>query len=414
MIETNVCIIGAGPGGAAAALRLAHLGIPSVLIDKAIFPRDKICGDGLTGRTVAILNRIDPAIINELEKQPYHIDSWGVNFSLDVKRDVPVAFKKDYDKASQRAPCFVVKRLDFDNHLINKVKEQSLIQLIEGVGIENHEYTEGVGWTVSDKKGNFQVRCKILLVANGPLSPFVRHVANIAVEPKHYAGAVRAYYKNVSGCHRDNFIELHFLKDFLPGYFWIFPLPNGDANVGVGMLTSYISERKVNLKKALLDIVENRVGIKERFAHAQLDGDIVGFPLPLGSKRQKLSGDHYMLIGDAAHLVDPLTGEGIGNAVFSGYIAADQVEKCLKEDKYSAAFLKDYDTRIWRVMGPELNLSYRIQRLGRYPAIFNFVLWAASKNVQLSELVYSMFNNIDMRKKVLNPVFWFKMLVNAK
>ena len=414
MIETDVCIIGAGPGGAATALRLAQLGIPSVLIDKATFPRDKVCGDGMTGRTVAILNRIDPEIVKTLEKSPIQANSWGVTFSMDNKRDFPVPFRKDYKKGEDATPCFVSKRIDFDNHLIEMVKKKPLVQLFEGVSIEKHEYTEGVGWTVSDKKEEFQVKCKILIVANGPLSPFVRHVANIKVDPKHNAGAVRAYYKNVKGCHKDNFIELHFLKDYLPGYFWIFPLPNGEANVGFGMLTETISKRKVNLEKSLMEIVQNRPGIKERFADAELDGKIVGFPLPLGSKRNKLSGDGYMLVGDAASLVDPLTGEGIGNAVYSGYIAADQAEKCLKEQNFSAAFMSDHDVRVWRVMGTELNLSYRLQRIGKYPSVFNFVLWVASRNVQISELVYSMFNNIDVRKKVLNPVFWFKMLVNAK
>ena len=414
MIETDVCIIGAGPGGAATALRLAQLGIPSVLIDKATFPRDKVCGDGMTGRTVAILNRIDPEIVNTLAKSPMQADSWGVTFSMDNKRDFPVPFRKDYKRGEDATPCFVAKRIDFDNHLIEMVKKKPLVQLFEGKSIEKHEYTEGVGWTVSDKKGEFQVKAKILIVANGPLSPFVRHVANIKVDPKHNAGAVRAYYKNVKGCHKDNFIELHFLKDYLPGYFWIFPLPNGEANVGFGMLTETISSRKVNLEKSLMEIIKTRPGIKERFEDAELDGKIVGFPLPLGSKRHQLSGDGYMLVGDAASLVDPLTGEGIGNAVYSGYIAADQAEKCLKEQNFSKEFMADHDVRVWRVMGTELNLSYRLQRVGKYPSVFNFVLWVASRNVQVSELVYSMFNNIDVRKKVLNPIFWFKMLINAK
>ena len=414
MIETDVCIIGAGPGGAATALRLAQLGIPSVLIDKATFPRDKVCGDGMTGRTVAILNRIDPEIVNTLAKSPMQADSWGVTFSMDNKRDFPVPFRKDYKRGEDATPCFVAKRIDFDNHLIEMVKKKPLVQLFEGKSIEKHEYTEGVGWTVSDKKGAFQVKAKILIVANGPLSPFVRHVANIKVDPKHNAGAVRAYYKNVKGCHKDNFIELHFLKDYLPDYFWIFPLPNGEANVGFGMLTETISSRKVNLEKSLMEIIKTRPGIKERFEDAELDGKIVGFPLPLGSKRHQLSGDGYMLVGDAASLVDPLTGEGIGNAVYSGYIAADQAEKCLKEQNFSKEFMADHDVRVWRVMGTELNLSYRLQRVGKYPSVFNFVLWVASRNVQVSELVYSMFNNIDVRKKVLNPIFWFKMLINAK
>ena len=121
-----------------------------------------------------------------------------------------------------------------------------------------------------------------------------------------------------------------------------------------------------------------------------------------------------MLVGDAAWLVDPLTGEGIGNAVYSGFVAADQAEKCLKAKDFTANFMKDYDTRVWRVMGPELKLSHRLSRLGRYPMVFNALLWLASRNAQLSELVYSMFNNVDVGKKLFNPIFWFKMLINAK
>ena len=420
MIDTQICILGAGPGGAATALRLAQLGIPSVLIDKAQFPRDKICGDGMTGRTVAILNRIDPDIVNHFEKTDIQMDSWGVTFWMDDKRDFKVPFRKNYNKDTDKTPCFVSKRIDFDNFLVEKVRKQPLIQFFENINIETHErlFSEGPtkqeGWILGTKKGDFKIKTTLVIAANGANSPFTRHVANIAVDPKHNAAAVRAYYKNVTDCHKDNYIELHFLKKYMPGYFWIFPLPNGEANVGFGMLSSAVSESKVNLKKALLEIVTTNPGIKERFKDAELIDDIVGFPLPLGSKRRLLSDDNYMLVGDAACLIDPLTGEGIGNAVYSGYIAAEQAEKCLKAQDFSTAFLKDYDTRVWRVMGTELNLSYKLQRLGKYPAIFNFVLWVASKNVQISDLVYAMFNDIDVRKKVLNPIFWLKTLVNVK
>ena len=423
MIETQVCILGAGPGGAATALRLAQLGIPSVLIDKVQFPRDKVCGDGMTGRTVAILNRIDPDIMNHFAQTDIQTDSWGVTFWMDHKREFRVPFRKNYNKDTDKTPCFVAKRLDFDNFLVEKVRKQPLVQIYENINIEIHERISTVtangtqqeeGWILSNKKGDFKIKTKLVIAANGANSPFMRHVANIIVDPAHTAAAVRAYYKNVTNCHPDNFIELHFLKDYLPGYFWVFPLPNGEANVGFGMLSTTISQRKINIKKALMDIIENNPGIKERFKDAELIDDIVGFPLPLGSKRRLLSNDNYMLVGDAACLVDPLTGEGIGNAVYSGYIAAEQAEKCLKANNFSAEFLKDYDTRVWRVMGTELNLSYKLQRLGKYPAIFNFVLWIASRNVQISDLVYAMFNDIDVRKRVLNPMFWLKTLVNAK
>jgi menaquinone-9 beta-reductase len=418
MLETQICIIGAGPGGAATALRLAQLDIPSVLVDKATFPRDKVCGDGLTMRTKVILDRIDPSIIASFEKMTYQNSTWGVSLMLDNKSRFNVPLRKNYNAQTDSPPSFVSKRLDFDNHLVLAVKKQPLIHFMENVAIDTHEFhnnTEGGShWILSDKKTGFQIKTRLVIAANGANSPFTRHACNIPFDPKHAAAAVRAYYKNVTGCHKDNFIELHFLKGYLPGYFWIFPLPNGEANVGFGMLSDTLSKRKINLKKTLFEILETRPGIKERFQNATLDGEIIGFPLPMGSKRQKLSGDNYMLVGDAACLVDPLTGEGIGNAVNSGFVAADLAEKCLKTNNFSAKFMKDYDNRIWRVMGPELKMSYRMQRLGKYPAVFNFVLWMASRNAQISELVYAMFNNSDIRNKMLNPIFWFKMLVNAK
>jgi menaquinone-9 beta-reductase len=413
MIETQICILGAGPGGAATALRLAQLGIPSVLVDKAQFPRDKICGDGMTGRTVVLLNRIDPDIINHFEKTNLQVDSWGVTIWLDNKKEFKIPFSRGYNKKTDKIPCFVSKRFEFDNFLIEKVKQQPLIQFHENINIDTHERIEG-GWILGSKKGDFKIKATLVIAANGANSPFTRHVANIAVDPKHNIAAVRAYYKNVGACDPDNYIEIHFIKNCLPGYLWIFPLPNGEANVGLGILSSIISEKKINLKKTFLDIIENRPDLKERFKNAELMNDIVGFPLPVGSKRRILSGDNYMLVGDAACLIDPLTGEGIGNAIYSGFIAAEQAEKCLKANNYSTAFLKDYDTRVWRVMGTELNLSYKLQRLGKYPTIFNLFFWVTSKNIQISELVNDMFNDIDVRKRILNPIFWLKALVNAK
>jgi menaquinone-9 beta-reductase len=425
MLETQICIIGAGPGGAATALRLAQLGIPSVLLDKATFPRDKICGDGLTARTKVILDRIDPNIIASFEKMTYQNSTWGVSLILDNKSRFNVPLRKNYNTQTDSPPSFVSKRLDFDNHLILAVKKQPLINFMENISIDSHEFHENTVrddsaaqaeayWILKDKKTGFQIKTQLVIAANGANSPFTRHACNIDFDPKHAAAAVRAYYKNVAGCHTDNFIELHFLEGYLPGYFWIFPLPNGEANVGFGMLSDTISKRKINLKKTLLDILETRSGIKERFENASLDGEIIGFPLPMGSKRQNLSGNNYMLVGDAACLIDPLTGEGIGNAINSGLVAADQAEKCVKAQNFSADFMKDYDKRIWRVMGPELKMSHRMQRLGKYPIVFNFVLWLASRNTQISELVYAMFNNSDIRNKMINPIFWFKMLVNAK
>jgi flavin-dependent dehydrogenase len=114
--------------------------------------------------------------------------------------------------------------------------------------------------------------------------------------------------------HSENYIELHFLKDFLPGYLWIFPLPNGLCNVGAGILSSHASRNHINLRDRLMRAIRNHPDLSSRFTNAEMIGKVEGWGLPLGSKRRRLSGDNFLLTGDAASLIDPFTGEGISNS----------------------------------------------------------------------------------------------------
>jgi menaquinone-9 beta-reductase len=414
MLQTGVCIIGAGPAGAAAALQLAQIGVECIIVDKCVFPRDKVCGDGLSGKVITALNRINPEIGERLKGAGFKANSWGVTFVSPSRHSLEVGHRPDYssnDAGHTESPiAYVCKRFDFDNFLVDEVKRRPEIKCFEGVAIDGYELGED-GYVVSGP-GGFRVKAQLLIVANGAYSAFTKEVAGIAMEPKHYIAGVRAYYKNVSFTNADNFIELHFLKGLVPGYFWFFPLPNGEANIGVGVLSHTVKKEKLNLKKMLLDIVANDPILKERFKDADLLGGIEGHGLPLGSKKRKISGERYMLAGDAACLIDPLTGEGIGNAMYSGRIAAFQAVEALKANDFSAAQLAGYDAEVYRVMGQELKLSHRLQQLLRFPWLFNVLLKAGSRNKQLRELLCSMLYEIDVRKKLSRPSFYVKLLLN--
>ena len=110
--------------------------------------------------------------------------------------------------------------------------------------------------------GEIEIECKLLVVANGANNYFSRHISNIPIEKNHCCAGLRAYYKNVSGMDHENFIEIHFYKDFIPGYFWIFPLPNGEANVGVGMRSDVVGKNKINLKEINIKISKLRINSK--------------------------------------------------------------------------------------------------------------------------------------------------------
>lgn len=407
--STDILIIGAGPGGAMTALTLARKGIACTLVDKAVFPRDKICGDALSGKVVEVFRKLDPTLVDRMDADPSQLGSWGVNFVAPNTNNLRVPFKRDYDTSTGQPPGYIAKRIDFDNFLVEECKKYSEINLIEGLGLEHFQKTE-TGWLAENKDRSRSFEARILIAADGAHSRFARQEGEIKVEPKHYCAGIRAYYKGVKGMDADNFIELHFLKDLLPGYFWIFPLPNGGANVGVGMRSDVVSKKKVNLKKSLFEVLEKYPQLSERFADAELVDEVRGFGLPLGSKKRPISGDHFMLIGDAASLIDPFTGEGIGNALYSGWFAAQHAIRCLEEEDCSAANLKAYDKEVYGRLWDELRLSRRMQQLVRYPWLFNFVVNKARKNKVLSETISCMFEDLDLRDRLRKPGFYFKLL----
>ncbi len=406
--STQICIIGAGPGGATAALVLGRAGVPCVLVDKADFPRDKICGDALSGKVVEVLRKIDPTIAQRLQLEPTQVGSWGVNFVAPNGKLLRVPFKTNIDKAKDAAPGFIVKRMDFDQFLLQEALKYPSVTYMPNLKLDQYTKT-AEGYTATDKAGEHTINAKLLLVADGAQSSFARHHGGIQMEPNHYCAGVRAYYQGVADMDGDNFIELHFIKDLLPGYFWIFPLPNGEANVGLGVRSDYISKRKLNLKQLLPQVIEAHPVLKKRFANATLIDDVRGYGLPLGSKKRPISGDSYMLIGDAASLIDPFTGEGIGNAMMSGMLAAQQA---IASSDYGAKALKQYDTVVYRRLWSELSLSRKMQQLVTVPWLFNLVVNKAQKSKTLQETISCMFEDMDMRERLKQPSFYVNLLLN--
>ncbi|MEI7803192.1 MAG: NAD(P)/FAD-dependent oxidoreductase, partial [Bacteroidota bacterium] len=291
-------------------------------------------------------------------------------------------------------------------------KKQPLIQLIENTSLKYFKKVNGE-WLIGLNENEILFSTKLLIVADGAHSAFAREFGGIEMEPEHYCAGIRAYYKGVTAMDEENFIELHFLDELLPGYFWIFPLPNGQANVGIGIRSDIVSKRKANLKKLLPELIEKYPTLKERFKNAQLVDEIRGYGLPLGSKKRDISGDGYLLVGDAGSLIDPFTGEGIGNAMLSGMVAAEVAEKAIRVNDFSKSQLKEYDVTVYRKLWNELSLSKRLQNLSKHGWLFNFVVNKASRNKTVQETISCMFNDLDIRSQLRKPSFYFKLLFGS-
>jgi geranylgeranyl reductase family protein len=411
MPDTDICILGAGPGGATAALHLANAGHRCLLLDRATFPRDKVCGDALSGKVINELRRIGEGLPDRLAAEPIQLPSWGIDFYAPNGRRLAVPFKPKYNAATDRSAGHISKRIEFDNFLIKEVRRRPEIDFRENVDVARHEKLPDGRWRLLGQGGEELATAKLLLVANGAQSSFARQIGGHELEPAHHCAGLRAYYRGVTGLHPDNFIELHFIKDFLPGYLWVFPLPNGEANVGVGMLTEAVSKKKVKLRERLEEMLHTHPALKERFATAERLGPVRGFGLPLGSKRRPLSGGGYLLLGDAGSLIDPFSGEGISHAMVSGRHAADWAGRALIAKDFSPEFLKGYDGAVYNRLWQELRLSRGMQRLLNYPCLFNFVANRAANNPTLAETISNMFLDLDLRERLRQPSFYVKLLL---
>ncbi len=404
-VEYNpITIIGAGPAGSTAALALSKRGISCLLTDQAEFPRDKICGDALSGKVVLSLRRIDPALVQELGFLPTAMASHGVIFVAPNGKELKVPFRRVEDPANP--PGYISRRLDFDNWLFNTAVNAEGVSVKTSLRIEKFR-RDGKYWILSDKEEKTVLRTSLVIAADGAHSRFAKEVGGIRMEEEHYCAGLRGYYKGVKDLDPHGYIELHFVKDFLPGYFWIFPLPNGYANVGVGMRSDVAGAKKINLKDAMLKLLNGYEPLRRRFEGAVPEGPLRGYGLPLGSRKRPISGYGYMLLGDAGSLVDPFTGEGIGNAMICGIKAAETVQAAAGD--FSPEQLKMYDESVYKRLWPELSLSKKMQELVKYPWLFNLVVNKAARSKTLRETISCMFEDLDLRGRLKDPRFYMKV-----
>jgi len=348
----DVIIVGAGPAGTACALALKNSGLRVAMLDKAKFPRDKVCGDAIPGRAVRVLRDISPQLMQEFHDFKAKCFTARTEFFVNTHKSIEVKWISE---------AYTCARLDFDNRLFEMVGEHTdttIFEEIKPTDVIRHE--NGIEVICAKQKMTF--RAPIVIGCDGAHSIVQKKLTDFKVDLQHYGGAVRAYYENVQDLEMDK-TEVYATTQYLPGYFWVFPLPENRANVGFGMLSKHISQKRLNLKSIFFDFIETHPVLRRKFADSNLLGKVQGFGLPFGSQKVQVSGDRFLLTGDAASLIDPASGDGIGNAMWSAKLAAEQTIACFEANRFDAAFVQTYEQQLYAKLWSELRRRAWAQRI---------------------------------------------------
>ena len=309
---TDVVIVGAGPAGTAAAIELARAGREVTVLDKAVFPRDKCCGDGLT--TLALRE------LEGLGFDPDPIEGWF---------DVDAAWIRSPDGRETRVPlpdhgryAAVCPRLELDAALVDLARDAGA-RVHEGVAVGDVEVLADRAVVTVEGASFDSVHARYVVAADGMWSP-VRKALGLGIDG--YRGewhAFRQYARNVTGPAARR-LMVWFEPDLLPGYAWSFPLPGNRANIGFGVLRD--GDRRVRDMAGLWrDLLQRPHVVEALGADAELEGRHTAWPIPARVDEVPLSASRVLFVGDAAAATDVMTGEGIGQALLTGRLAAEAI-----------------------------------------------------------------------------------------
>ena len=326
LIKTDVLVVGAGPAGSAAATWAARQGLEVTIIDKEKFPRDKPCGDGLTPRAINELNKL--GLSDWLSGRPKNLGLRAAGFGQELLLPWNGNSLPSYGSAAPRT--------ELDQRVL-QVATSAGAKLLEGYAATDVVLADQRIKTVKaeTENGIVEISANRVIIADGARSQLGRKLGRQWHRDTAYGVAARAYIDSERS--DDPWISSHLelrgtQNEVLSGYGWIFPLGNGQVNIGVGTLATQKRPADLNLRALLNQYTQ------EQRTSWKLSGEL-NSPwsalLPMGGAVSGVAGVNFMFIGDAAGCVNPLNGEGIDYGLETGRLAAEML---LTESDFSNAW----------------------------------------------------------------------------
>jgi flavin-dependent dehydrogenase len=408
VFQSDVCIIGAGPAGAAASITLSKAGIFHFLVDSATFPRHKPCGDILTSGVLRAMNDLDPSILQEL------IDKKQVNPISNTHTFPPNGkpIRIDYlplDGKENTPGCYSVSRFDYDILFLDRIAKFGFATIKQDCRISQiKEQADGI--QLLTEKGE-TILAKLIIVATGSNNNILKQLGLSQAKSESAIG-IRAHFEGVDCKINDS--ELYLDSSIMPGGLYITPLPAGKFNVNLVVSMDKVAAENLNLKEKFESVIQSNPVLKTKFARAKRIGNFEGSMLFLGLKQKVISGNRLMIAGDSGGLIDFFTGNGIPQAMVSGKMAAQRAIESIAAQDFSKEFLLGFENALYK----KLNKNYTAEKLifpllhkrtfSRFVLKFlNYLSNRPHTNEMLRDLLYQK----DPGKIVRNPKFLYNLLI---
>lgn len=370
--RADVVVVGAGPGGSAAAAHLAARGRDVIVLEKDTFPRDKVCGDGLTPRVIREL--LDLGLVDEAHgRAPGFKRNKGLRINGGhTTMELPWP---ELDDWPNWGGCST--RMVFDETIARTAVERGAT-LAQGHAATRPLWRDaaesrvtGVGWKDRDGREG-AVLAPVVIAADGAGGPMAKHLGVHRRPERPMAVAARGYYRSPRA--DDEWISSYLdLTDaegnLLSGYGWVFPLDDGTMNVGLGLLSTSREFQAVNYRRLLESWATGMAADGWGTTAAALEGPIRTGPIPMGFNHTPLHQRGVLLVGDSGGMVNPFNGEGISYAMEAAQLAAEVVDGALVTRRTSD--LDRYDRELRRRIGGYYTLGRVFAELVGNPTVMH-------------------------------------------